>query len=123
LADIRRRGFSVPLRSLTVGSIASAFVKVRELPTDERAERQLTQALQDAEGLLVGISDLAPDDEVTFTTVAAPIFDPIGRVLLSLSISGPDTPRPVADVLELGRRVARAAAVATREARGRPPVE
>ena len=60
-----------------------------------------------------------PADKVLYKTVAAPIFDPIGRVLLSLSVTGPDHPVPVDEVLEVGRRVVRSAAVATRQGRGR----
>jgi len=70
---------------------------------------------------LVLFSELSPTATVDFKTVAAPIFDPIGRVLLSLSITGPEEPASAGRVRELGRRLVQAAAIATRQSRGRPP--
>jgi DNA-binding IclR family transcriptional regulator len=122
LAETRARGFSVPMRALTGGPIQSAIVKMRDQPEDDEAEHELTAALHDASELLVPLAGLDPAEEVTFITVAAPIFDPIGRVLLSLSISGPDHPVPVAHVLKLGRRLTKSAAIATRQGRGRAPI-
>jgi DNA-binding IclR family transcriptional regulator len=55
--------------------------------------------------------------------IAAPVFDPLGRALLSLYIAGSPRPVPVRRVLELGARLAEAAATATGQARGRPPSE
>jgi DNA-binding IclR family transcriptional regulator len=121
LAETRARGFSVPMRAITSGSIATAMERIREQPADDRAEHDLTVALHDTSELLVSLADLDPTDEVTFITVTAPIFDPIGRVLLSLSITGPDYPVPVQRVLELGQRLIRSTAIATRQGRGRPP--
>jgi hypothetical protein len=95
--------------------------RVRSEPTDEEAEHQLTGALQQNQEMLLLFDGLAPDAQVTFKTVAAPIFDQIGRVLLSLSVTGPDHPVPVEEVMRLGRRVAQAAAIATRHGRGRVP--
>ena len=71
--------------------------------------------------MLLLLDELSGSDEIVFKTVAAPIFDPIGRVLLSLSITGPEHPVPVDRVLELGQRLAQSAAIATRQARGRIP--
>ena len=81
----------------------------------------MTDVLHELPELLLHFDDLAETDKILYKTVAAPIFDPIGRVLLSLSVTGPDHPVPVEDVLDLGRRVVRSAAAATREGRGRVP--
>jgi DNA-binding IclR family transcriptional regulator len=121
LVDIRRRGLSVPLDSITAPAIAKAVARVRSEPTDEDAEHELTDALQEADEMLLRFDGMAPSDEVVYKTVAAPIFDPIGRVLLSLSITGPEHPVPLEDVLRLGRRVLQAATSATSEGRGRVP--
>ena len=59
--------------------------------------------------MLLSFEGLSPSDEVEFTTVAAPIFDPIGRVLLSLCITGPDHTVSVDRILELGRRLVQSA--------------
>lgn len=121
LAEIRARGFSVPMRSFTSSTIASAVTRMREQPAESAVERRLTAALHDAGVLLAAFADVPPYSKIMFTTVAAPIFDPIGRVLLSLSVTGPDHPVALEEVFELGRRVTRAAAVATQRARGRMP--
>ncbi len=121
LNDVRSRGFSVPLPSITAIPIADAMRRLREQPSDERAEQKLTDALQQSEELLLNFDRLSGSDAITIKTVAAPIFDPIGRVLLSLSITGPAHPMRVDDVFSLGQRLVKSASVATRAARGRIP--
>ncbi|UGQ13367.1 helix-turn-helix domain-containing protein [Yinghuangia sp. ASG 101] len=122
LADIRSRGFSVPLPPIASPAMINAMARVRSEPTDEDAVQRLAEVLQRTEEMLVPLGNLDESDEIVFKTVAAPVFDPIGRVLLSLSVTGPEEPVRVADVLELGRRVAQSASIATRRARGRVPV-
>ena len=122
LADIRARGFSVPLRAIGhTPAIAEAIARLRDEPTAPDAERHLADALRESDEMLLSFEGLSPSDEVEFTTVAAPIFDPIGRVLLSLSITGPDHTVSVDRILELGRRLVQSAGIATRQARGRAP--
>jgi DNA-binding IclR family transcriptional regulator len=121
LDDIRRSGFSVPMRPLAGPEMADAIGQLRDDPAAPGAERRLTDVLHTLPEPLLHLDDLAGTDKVLYTTVAAPIFDPLGRVLLSLSVTGPDHPVPVDDVLGLGRRLVRSAAVATRQARGRVP--
>ena len=121
LAETRSRGFSVPMQAMAEPAIADAISRVREEPTADDAEQHLADVLQQTDEMLVVFAELSPADKVVFKTVAAPIFDPIGRVLLSLSITGPEHPVRVDEVLELGRRLVRSAAVATRQARGRVP--
>jgi DNA-binding IclR family transcriptional regulator len=53
------------------------------------------------------------------TAIAAPVFDRVGQVLLSLSIAGPAHPVRADRLLELGRRLADEAAIATPQAKGR----
>lgn len=121
LADIRARGFSVPMRPLGGPAMADAISHLRDDPASPDAEQRLADVLHGLPEVLLHFDDLTGSDKVLYTTVAAPIFDPIGRVLLSLSVTGPDHPVPVDEVLELGRRVVRSAAVATRQGRGRAP--
>lgn len=121
LADIRYRGFSVPLPPIASPAMVNAMARVREEPTDDDAVQRLAEVLQRTEEMLVPLGSLADTDKIVYKTVAAPVFDPIGRVLLSLSVTGPEEPVRVADVLELGRRVAQSASIATRRARGRAP--
>jgi DNA-binding IclR family transcriptional regulator len=121
LADIRARGFSVPMRPLGSPEMADAITHLRDDPAAPDAEQRLTDVLHALPELLLQFDDLVGTDKVLYTTVAAPIFDPIGRVLLSLSVTGPEHPVAVDEVLELGRRVVRSAAVATRQGRGRAP--
>jgi hypothetical protein len=119
LAEIRARGFSVPLKSIAAPAVRHAMERVRSEPTDEEAEHELTGVLQQNEEMLLLFEGLSPTEQITFKTVAAPIFDEIGQVLLSLSVTGPDQPVSLAEVMKLGRRVSQAAAVATRRGRGR----
>ncbi len=122
LADIRARGFSVPLRAIGhTPAIAEAIARLRDEPTAPDAERHLADALRESDEMLLSFEGLSQSDEVEFTTVAAPIFDPIGRVLLSLCITGPDHTVSVDRILELGRRLVQSAGIATRQARGRAP--
>ena len=122
LADVRARGFSVPLRAIGhTPAIAEAIARLRDEPTAPDAERHLAEALRESDEMLLSFEGLSPSDEVEFTTLAAPIFDPLGRVLLSLSITGPDHTVPIDRILELGRRLVQSAGIATRQARGRSP--
>ena len=121
LAEIRERGFSVPLPPIGSPAVQDAISRVRSEPTDRGAEHNLAGVLQQTDEMLVPLSRLSPTDEIVYKTIAAPIFDPLGRVLLSLSITGPDHAVAVNDVLRLGHRLAQAATVATREVRGRAP--
>jgi DNA-binding IclR family transcriptional regulator len=121
LAETRARGFSVPMHAMAEPAIADAFSRLREAPTADDAEQQLADALQQTSEMLVMFDELSAGDKVMFSTVAAPIFDPIGRVLLSLSITGPEHLVRVDEVLDLGRRLIRSAAIATRTTRGRVP--
>jgi DNA-binding IclR family transcriptional regulator len=121
LDDIRARGYSVPMRPLGGAEMADAISHLRDDPAAPDAEQRLTDVLLELPELLLHFDDLADSDKILYTTVAAPIFDPIGRVLLSLSVTGPEHPVPVEDVLVLGRRLIRSAAAATREGRGRVP--
>jgi DNA-binding IclR family transcriptional regulator len=122
LAEIRARGFSVPLRAIGhTPAIAEAIARLRDEPSAPDAEEHLAEALRESDEMLLSFKGLSPSDEVEFTTVAAPIFDPIGRVLLSLSITGPDHCVSIDQIVELGRRLVQSAGIATRQARGRAP--
>ena len=121
LGEIRERGFSVPLPAIGSPAVQDAMTHVRSVPTDPGAEHHLADVLQQSDEMLAPLGRFSPDDEIVYKTVAAPIFDPLGRVLLSLSITGPDHPVSVDEVLRLGHRLAQAATVATRHVRGRAP--
>ncbi|MCK9929094.1 helix-turn-helix domain-containing protein [Frankia sp. Mgl5] len=121
LAETRTRGFSVPLPAIAAPAVMKAMSQVRNEPTDDNAEHILAEAMNQTDEMLLSFDDLTDSGEITFKTVTAPIFDPTGRALLALSITGPYQPVPVSEILNLGRRASRAAAIATRQARGRPP--
>ncbi|MEX5712407.1 helix-turn-helix domain-containing protein [Parafrankia sp. FMc6] len=123
LTETRARGFSVPLPAISAPAVMKAMSRVRNEPTDDDAEQHLAKAMSQTDEMLLSLDTLTDSDEITFKTIAAPIFDPIGRVLLSLSITGPGQPVPVTTVLDLGRRLTSAATIATRQARGRPPAQ
>jgi DNA-binding IclR family transcriptional regulator len=123
LAEIRERGFSVPLPPIGSPAVQDAITRVRSEPTDRRAEHHLAGVLQQTDEMLLPLDRFSPTDEIVYKTIAAPIFDPLGRVLLSLSITGPDHAVTVEEVLRLGHRLAQAAAVATRHVRGRAPTD
>ena len=121
LTDIRERGFSVPLDAIADPEITAAMSRVRSEPLDEQAEEHLVQVLHSTGEMVLSLEGLADKDMVTYKSIAAPIFDPIGQVLLSLSITGTGEPDTVSRITSLGRQVAQAAAVATRRSRGRAP--
>ena len=113
LAEIQAFGFSVPLQSIASPAVSKAMKRVRDEPADDNAEERLTGVFQHGDEMLLLLQGLSMTDEVTIQTVAAPIFDPIGRVLLSMSITGPDHPVPVERVMHLGRRLLQSATAAT----------
>jgi DNA-binding IclR family transcriptional regulator len=121
LAEVRARGFSVPTQAIASPAVSDAMSRLRSEPTDGDAEDELAAALQKNDEMLLTLHRLSGSDEIMFKTVAAPIFDPIGRVLLSISITGPEHLVRVDHVLELGRRLVQSAAIATRHGRGRMP--
>ena len=122
LADVRARGFSVPMDAIAAPAVLAAFRRLRNAPTDDDAEHNLAEVLKSTDEMLISLEGISDSEEITFKTVAAPIFDPIGRVLLSMSITGPQHPVRVDAVRELGHRLVQSAAIATRQARGRQPV-
>ncbi|MFG1923332.1 hypothetical protein [Cryptosporangium sp. NPDC048952] len=107
--------------TIAAPAVYEAVTRVRAEPTDADAEHQLAEVLGTMDETLLPLEGLPPSREIVFTTVAAPIFDPLGRVPLTLSATGPGHPVPVERVLEGGRRLVQAAAIATRQARGRAP--
>lgn len=121
LAEVRNRGFSVPMPAIASPAVREAMGRLRNEPTDDDAEQRLTEVLGKTDEMLLPLDGLSGSDEIVFKTVAAPIFDPIGRVLLSLSITGPEQPVRVDHVFDYGRRLVQSAAIATRQARGRVP--
>jgi DNA-binding IclR family transcriptional regulator len=121
LDEIRSRGFSVPLQNISSPAVTQAMERVRSEPTDEEAEHKLAGVLQETDGMLLLFQELSMRAEVTFRTVAAPVFDEIGRAVLSISITGPEQPVPLEDVMRLGRRLLQSATIATRQGRGRMP--
>lgn len=121
LAEIRARGFSVPMQTINSPAVNEAMARVRSEPLDDEAERRLTDVLQQTDEMLISFDQLSGSDQIMYKTVAAPIFDPIGRVLLALSITGPEDMAGVDEVFQLGRRLVQSASIATRQARGRVP--
>ncbi|GGV42635.1 hypothetical protein GCM10010182_79180 [Actinomadura cremea] len=121
LDQVRSQGFSVAAPSIASPAVLEAMSQVRADPGDDVAEHGLTNVLRENDGMLLLLDGLADEDEIAFRAIAAPVFDPTGRALLALSITGSDQPVRVDRILALGRRLARSAAIATRRARGRAP--
>lgn len=120
LSEVRTRGFSV-MPAIPSPAVTGAFQRLRSEPTDNDAEQNLAEMLQKIDEVLLSFDDLADSDEVAFKAIAAPIFDSIGRVLLSLSITGSEQPVRVDRIRHLGRRLAKSASIATHRTRGRVP--
>ncbi|MFG1923344.1 helix-turn-helix domain-containing protein [Cryptosporangium sp. NPDC048952] len=121
LAEARARGYTVPMPAIAAPAAIAAVKRVRADPGDEAAERHLADVLLKSEDTLLPLDGVPAAQEIVFETLAAPIFDPIGRALLSLCLTGPEHPVPVEQVLAYGRRLVQAATIATRQARGRAP--
>lgn len=120
LREVRTRGFSV-MPAIPSPDVTGAFQRLRSEPTDNDAEQNLAEMLQKVDEVLISFDELSDSDEIAFKALAAPIFDPIGRVLLSLSITGSEQPVGVDRIRHLGRRLAKSASIATRRTRGRVP--
>lgn len=118
LAEVRARGYSVMPQVPTPGVI-DAFTRLRTEPAVD-TEAQLVKRLHEIDEVLVAFDRLDDKDEIRVGVIAAPIFDPMGQVLLSLAITGDEEPMPIARIRELGTRLLKSAAIATRRARGRP---
>ena len=85
------------------------------------AEQRVAEALRHGEEMILPIEGIADADEIMYTAIAAPVFDALGQVLLSMSIPGPPHPVRADQVRELGQRLAEEAAIATRQTKGRIP--
>jgi hypothetical protein len=81
----------------------------------------VAEALRHGQEMILPLGRLDDADQIRFTAIAAPVFDPIGQVLLSMSIAGPPHPVRAGRVRELGRRLAEEAAIATRQTKGQMP--
>ena len=121
LAQVRDRGYSVTMPALSAPAVRDAIGRLRAEPGDDTAEQQVADALRQGKEMVLPLDGLAGTDEILFTAIAAPVFDPIGQVLLSLSIAGPPHPVRASRVRELGQRLAEEAAIATRQTKGRMP--
>ena len=88
LVDIRERGFSVPMPAIATPTVVEAVARLREEPNDV-GRAPLRRGVQSTDELLLLLRpSRILSQEVQFKTVASPIFDPIGRVLLSISVTG-----------------------------------
>ncbi|MGI5330552.1 helix-turn-helix domain-containing protein [Actinomadura nitritigenes] len=121
LAQVRDHGFSVATSAIAAPAVVEAMGRLRAEPTDDGAERNLTEVLRATDEMLVLFDGLADADEIVFKAIAAPVFDPTARALLALSITGSGEPVRVDRILALGRRLVQAAGIATRQSRGRVP--
>ncbi len=97
LGEIRSRGYAVPLRAMTGDG------------TGEPDE------------WLDVLDGLASDHLVSVRTIAAPIFDAVGRVQLALSITGGEEPMTALEVHRLGQRLRRTTDAVTKRTRGIGP--
>jgi DNA-binding IclR family transcriptional regulator len=121
LAQVREHGFSVATSAIAAPAVTEAMGRLRAEPTDDGAERDLAGVLRETDEMLLLFDGLADSEEIVFKAIAAPIFDPTGRALLTLSITGSEHPIRLDRVLALGRSLAGAAGIATRRSRGRAP--
>lgn len=120
LAEVRARGFSV-MPQVPTAEVIDAFTRLRTEPVGD-TETELVERLHEIDEVLIAFDRLDGADEIRVGVIAAPIFDPIGRVLLSLAITGNEEPMPIVRVRELGARLLKSAAIATRRGKGRAPV-
>jgi hypothetical protein len=115
------QGLFAPVDNAGVPAVMDAFQRVRSEPTDHDAEQHLAAVLLKTDEMLLSLEGMPGTAEIVYKSIAAPIFDPIGRVLLSLNITGPEHPARVDRLLEFGCRLVQSATIATRQARGRMP--
>jgi DNA-binding IclR family transcriptional regulator len=121
LTEVRDLGYSVTALALGAPAVRHAMRRLLAEPGDDLAEERVAEALRHGQEMILPLDRLAGADQIRFTAIAAPVFDPIGQVLLSLSIAGPPHPFRVDRVRELGRRLAEEAAIASRQTKGQVP--
>jgi DNA-binding IclR family transcriptional regulator len=121
LAQVRALGYSVTAPALGAPAVRDAMSRLLDEPGDDMAEERVAEALRHGQEMILPVDGLSDADEITFTAIAAPVFDPIGQVLLSLSIAGPPHAVRAGRARELGRRLAEEAAIATRQTKGQMP--
>jgi DNA-binding IclR family transcriptional regulator len=121
LAEVRDLGYSATMPALSAPAVRDAVSRLRAEPGDDTAEDRVAEALRRSDEMILPLNGLAGTDQIRYTAVAAPVFDPIGQVLLSLSVAGPPHPVDAGRVRELGRRLAEEAVIATRQTKGRMP--
>ena len=121
LGEIRRNGFSVATSAMLAPRIVGALITIRDAPTDAEAQASLTATLYDTAGQPFLLDEVAPDATVHPASIIAPIFDPAGSVLLSLSAAGFHEPVTLSQLHQLGERVRKSAESVTRRTRGVVP--
>ena len=118
---VRARGFSVTAGSDTQRMLADRTFRLTDDPgraelRDDVAELIATLARED-----YPVVDLDQDDLFDVGMVAAPVFGPDGTVLAAITLTGLPSGMPAGAVVAAGRKVRDCAAVASRQAGGRPP--
>lgn len=118
---VRQRGYSIAAASEVQRSLGAAASGLADVPgrADLRSDLgELLAAL--AEGPYA-LDALEPDRTYDIGVVAAPVFDADGAVVAAISATGFAPGRAAAEILAIAEAVRDAAAVVTRESRGRPP--
>ncbi len=118
---VRARGFSVTAGSDTQRMLGDRAYRLTDDPgraelRDDVAELIATLARED-----YPVVDLDQDDLFDVGMIAAPVFGPDGTVFAAITVTGLPFGMPAAAVVAAGRRVRDCAAVASRQAGGRPP--
>ena len=121
LVGIRARGLGIALEALADPTWWRRCGTCAKPPPTTGAEGRLAAAVQRGEDVVLTADGLVTDGPISVKAIVVPVFDPLGRVILTLSVAGNGELQSRDRVLELGRRLVRAAAVVTRRSRGRGP--
>ena len=119
----RARGYAIGSASETQRAFGATVFSLTDVP--RRAELRA-----DLDGLLAAlasdeyaVASLEPAGTYEIGMIAAPVFDPGGRVVAAITGTGFDRALAAAEVVHAAERIRDAAAVVTKRAGGRPSRE
>ena len=118
---VRARGYSVTASSDTQRMLGDRTFRLTDDPGRAELRDDVTDLIARLAREDYPVVDLDDDRLYDVGMVAAPVFGADGTVLAAVTATGFPAGLPAAKVLDAGRRVRDAAALASRQSGGRPP--
>ncbi len=117
----RQRGYTVAAASEVQRAFGAAASDLADTPGRDDLRSDLTDLLAALAAGPYAVDGLEPGRTYDIGVVAAPVFDLDGEVVAAISATGFAPGRSAAEILEVAEAIRDAAALVTRESKGRAP--